>query len=218
MSAAALLVTLRDRSPDAPRNPESRTPQPASRGRDSAGLAGNAGSRDAGINDLESRLARLERRLAELERPPDDEPAPNRPGPEIAAEAKSLAATAADPAAHPETRVAALKKLRKVSPASREGAVTGSLVVLLRASDDPRLRAEVIRNLYGVRDQLLREELLYRLRADPDVDVRDEAAESLDVMLDDPAVVSALEWARDHDPDERVRGRAAASLAARKQE
>ena len=92
------------------------------------------------------------------------------------------------------------------------------MVVLLRATEDDARRADIIRQLCGVKDEVAKREFLERLRLDQSEVVRHESAESLGAMLDDPLVVTALEYARDYDPSERVRNQAAESLALRKKE
>lgn len=111
-------------------------------------------------------------------------------------------------------RVRALRALRSQSgnsnPYSPE--VSECLVEWMRLTESPKVRADIIRNLHRGEVGELKQPILGYLRADPDADVREEAAETLEHCLDDPSVRVALGEAKEYDPDGTVRRRASRTL------
>jgi HEAT repeat protein len=111
--------------------------------------------------------------------------------------------------------VAALRELRRVE-GGRTRAVAESLLGLLDTAADPSLRADICRQLHRAVPPDLKGPLLRRLRADADARVREEAAETLGPLKEDPEVRAALEDAARSDAEEKVRSQAARSLSGRR--
>ena len=126
-----------------------------------------------------------------------------------------LQATIVDAASAPEQRLAALRVLRGRSTSGIDPrdvpAVVDALARLARTSPDADVRADVLRQLDGVRDPALRDPLLEALVQDASWGVRSEAAETLAGYLDDPDVRAALERAVAQDVNASVRHEAARS-------
>ena len=110
-----------------------------------------------------------------------------------------------------ESRLQALRLLRfsrdEQGLDARLG-VVDSMVTLGMYSEEPAVRADVWRQMSGLTEQSMLQPLLDALRADPDAEVREEAAETLIDFLPDPVVEAALRDAAANDPDENVRDQA----------
>lgn len=92
--------------------------------------------------------------------------------------------------------------------------IVAEMVRIGLTSSDTQVRADVWRNAHAAHTHpLLLQPLLHTLSSDPDGSVRAEAAETLDLYLDEPGVRAALESAVASDPDADVRQKARASLA-----
>ncbi len=127
-----------------------------------------------------------------------------------------LQTTIVDAASAPEQRLAALRVLRGRATGAVDPrdvpALVAALAGLARTSPDADVRADVLRQLDGVRDPALRDPLLEALEHDTSWGVRSEAAETLAGYLDDPDVRAALERAAAQDVNASVRHEAARSL------
>ena len=114
-----------------------------------------------------------------------------------------------------EERLQALRGLRgmpdKLDPYPAD--VARELKIWLDQTKDPSVRADIIRQLHRAELEELKDSIVYCLQNDTDEEVRDEAAETLEDVYDDPWVIQALEKARDHDASAKVRATAAHSLA-----
>ena len=117
---------------------------------------------------------------------------------------------AGDGAASDDTRLAALRQLRSAKGIDRDVAL--SMIDLMDATSESRVRADVIRNLHRSRHDELKQPLIDYLLHDPDREVREEAAETLGDYMSDQSVVAALERARDHDSSDDVREQARETL------
>src|SRR5262249_3922947 len=92
-----------------------------------------------------------------------------------ASDAQDLQRTAGDPS-RPETqRVQVLASLRGM-PGGRSTAVVAAMIDLLRTSQSPQVRQDVIMHLHGCKDPALARVLADLLRSDPDENVRARAA------------------------------------------
>ncbi len=74
------------------------------------------------------------------------------------------------------------------------------------------MRADVFRQLSGVKDAILKPPLIDALQRDKYPKVREEAAETLAPFLADPYVRAALTSAAQNDPDEKVQKQARETL------
>lgn len=164
--------------------------------------AANAAAHDASAADEASSLPALR----DLVR--------RRRGPLAADELAATQRQAVDAGATAEERLRALRVLRgERDGRSRE--VVLSMIELARTSGDPRVRADVFRQLHRVTLPELEQPLLDALRGDADAKVREEAAETLDHFLGSDAVRSALAEAAESDADRGVREQARESLERR---
>ena len=78
-----------------------------------------------------------------------------------------------------------------------------------------KVRADIFRQLSGVRDPALKPHLINGMLKDEDPKVREEAAETLAPFGSDPYVQSALKAAAQNDSDQKVREQAIESLQKR---
>jgi len=115
-----------------------------------------------------------------------------------------------------DTRLSPKERLEALSKLDRRGTLDDDtlriVLELLRTLPEARDRATILRELHGKKSALLVEPLLSYLRDDPDENVREEAAETLDDFLAEPRVLEALTLAKDSDPSAKVRRQAAESL------
>lgn len=72
-------------------------------------------------------------------------------------------------------------------------------------SEDRSVRYGIWSEMVGVRDPYLIQPLLHALANDTDADVRSQVAKTLVDFIDEPGVRDALDYARIHDADEKVR-------------
>ncbi len=158
---------------------------------------------------LRERVAVLERELAEARTPAAPAPVPIDRAPVLKARILDTALT-------PGQRLAALRTLRFSAPLERTAEVVESMLLLMEASADAEVRADICRQLDKVTDPRFQAALLFRVQRDPSPKVREEAAESLGPLAGDPAVKLALEQAAAGDADEAVRRQAERSLKSRR--
>lgn len=112
----------------------------------------------------------------------------------------------------PSDRLAALRELRDLEERTPE--VVRSMVQWAQTVSDPRIRADIFRQLEGVTDPVLKQALINGLLNDSSSEVREEAAETLARFQEDPNVVTWLERSARSDKEEEVRRQAALSLQA----
>ena len=111
---------------------------------------------------------------------------------------------ALDPRRSVGDRLQALRALRTRDGRSRDVAL--AMMELIETPDlEPRMRADIIRNLNGVEFPELRDPLLRILASDRHPETRAETVETLQVFYGDPAVHAAVVNVRDNDEDLRVR-------------
>ncbi len=108
-------------------------------------------------------------------------------------------------------KLEALRLLRSAD--ARSDDVVLAMIAVYDNESDPRIRADVFRQLDGVNTPELREPLLHAVSEEEVPDVREEAAETLAHFLPDENVREWLEYLRDNDPDEDVREQAGRSLS-----
>jgi RNA polymerase sigma-70 factor (ECF subfamily) len=113
-----------------------------------------------------------------------------------------------------EDRTVALTKLRMVKDGINRDVVLAACDYF-RSCASPGFREVILRDLHKTRDPDLKQLFLEALRSDPTEWVRERAARDIDDYLDDPAVVQALELARDGDASAKVRGSAGKTLEDR---
>ena len=181
-----------------------------------ARVPGAPGATREGFGDLESIRAiaeRLDGIAARIERASAREPAVGvvtAGGPQtetaedrarIVEENRPIAMDSRRP---PAERLQALRELRFRDGRSRE--VVLPMLELIETPDlDPRMRADIIRNLDGVEIPELKDSLLRILESDRHPETRAEAIETLQVFYGDPGVHAAVANVRDHDENVRVR-------------
>ena len=122
---------------------------------------------------------------------------------------------ALDPTLEEGLRLRGLRGLRGNHLADGTNArvpVLPEMIHLARTSENGASRADVWRQMHGVKEPALMEALLDALAHDSFGGAREEAAESLDSFLPDPRVEAALRYAMDHDASAGVRSQAARSL------
>ncbi len=90
--------------------------------------------------------------------------------------------------------------------------VVASLIDWMDGTESPEVRARIIRDLHRGEVGELQQPILDYLRTDPDPNVREEAADTLNYSRDDPSVRAALKEASERDPDESVRKQAGRTL------
>ncbi len=152
---------------------------------------------------LEQRLVQLEQSLEQSRMPAGASPAPQ---PDIT-QARQVALS---PQASIEERLAALRALRMDN--ARTSDVVRAMLQVQAGSKDPKVRADIFRQLSGVKDPILKPPLINALLKDEYPKVREEAAETLAPFLEDPYVRSALSAAAQNDADEKVRRQARETL------
>jgi len=166
------------------------------------------------IQQLEQRLTRLEARAEKVIEPFEE--AQKRLLARRETEAASLPelrARATDPSLSAEERLQALRQLRSNrSKNARSGEVAQAMVLLAQTSPDPKVRADVWRQMSGADDPYLIPHLIQALRTDVDAKVREEAAETLGDFRDRPEARAALEHAKQFDKHDDVREQALRSL------
>jgi hypothetical protein len=117
-----------------------------------------------------------------------------------------------DPNLAPMERSQALGEIQKHGAEAFAEDIVHAMVDLGQAAPDPKVRENVWRQFDGAKHPVLTAALVQALSADSDADVREEAAEALDNLRDQPSVRAALERASQSDADERVRWEALRAL------
>lgn len=156
---------------------------------------------------LEQRLVDLEQRVAETRAGPGTL---SPPAPDIA----QSRAVAINPHAPAEDRLAALRALRAAD--ARTADIVQAMLNLQATATDPKVRADVFRQLSGVTNPIMKPHLINGVLKDQDPKVREEAAETLAPFRLDPYVQAALRSAAQNDPDEKVRKQALETLERRR--
>ncbi|HEX7897374.1 MAG TPA: HEAT repeat domain-containing protein [Planctomycetota bacterium] len=170
--------------------------------------------RPAAPRSREEALKAFEDALEAVRQFPDpDEPAP---APKQPPDIPSLQAQALNPTLSARLRVDALAKLRSAGDGARSPAVVNSMVQLLQDSGDDRIRVDICRHMKGVESDFLKRQLLISVRSDPTSKVREEAAESLGPMTEDPLVRQALEEVAQRDASDKVQEQARRALRERR--
>jgi hypothetical protein len=182
---------------------------------------------DASTAAIEARLRALEKQMS-IKPPPAPEPRPAvdsgaataelvRKQREAEAKEKedsgpeALQKQAMDRSLAGYERLKALTQLRNIKD-GRSHDVVMSMLELYRESDDPKIRADIFRQLSKVAEPELRDTLIDALRSDQAPEVREEAAETLGTFRDDPSARDALEYAAENDANEKVRKQAKDAL------
>jgi HEAT repeat protein len=148
---------------------------------------------------LEQRLMELEQGVTQLRSAPGPTPAP-------APDLVQARQTALNPQASPADRLAALRALRGGNGRTPE--VVQAMLQLFGSTQDPAIRADIFRNLSGVKDPAMKPALIDGMLKDTDPKVREEAAETLAPFWADPYVQASLKTAAHHDASEKVRAQA----------
>jgi RNA polymerase sigma factor (sigma-70 family) len=110
----------------------------------------------------------------------------------------------------PRDRVKALGELRDRN--GRDAQVAAAMATLARSTTDSTIRADIFRQLSGMKDPTLKPVLIEALKQDASDEVRGEAAETLAAYGDDPAVVALLTEVSRADADSDVREQAVEAL------
>jgi RNA polymerase sigma factor (sigma-70 family) len=166
---------------------------------------------------LRGEVARLRQQAVELETSRKEKEqfragldAARNPGSNEVASAKAVIF---DPAAGVEEKLAALRILRSAN--ARSDDVVMQMVRVYYSTENPDWRADIFRQLGGVKTPELKRPLLEAVSdATRDPKVREEAAETLAEYLPDPDVKAWLDHLAAHDTDEEVRAQAKRSLQA----
>jgi hypothetical protein len=166
------------------------------------------------IDELRARVERIEKAAAAAPRAAN--PGPVQPTPEeLAARRAELRRRAFDPNESEESRWRSLNSLINRSSRAEPDLIQEALRIA-QTSQDARTRADVWRNMHGVKNDSLVQPLLLALANDADRNVREEAAETLEDFADRHEVRAALEAAKANDADLGVRRQAEQSLARRR--
>lgn len=119
----------------------------------------------------------------------------------------------ADPSADDETKATAWRTIRYSADLAWTDEIVMEAVRIGTTSSDPWLRADIWRQAHANHTHpLLLQPLLQALVNDPDARVRSEAAETLDLYIDEIGVREALQSASEIDADPDVRQQALSSL------
>ena len=162
--------------------------------------------------DIDERLARLE----EIEQTRQE--AAQRRAEERRLQVAQISAAAAEimmnPIAEEQMKGAAWGQLRMNAAEAWTDLIVTEAVRIGATSSNPQLRADIWRQAHaGVAYPLLLQPLLYAMANDPERSAREEAAETLDLYLDQPGVREALQATSQYDADPGVRRQAMMSLA-----
>ena len=168
--------------------------------------------------DVYERLARLEtieQERQESQRRREEER--ERVMAQRRAQRAQIAAAAAgvmlDPANDDMAKIRAWQNMRMNAAEYWSDAVVAEAVRIGTTAEDPQVRADIWRQAHANHTHpLLLQPLLQALTTDPDRSVREEAAETLDLYLDQPGVPETLQTASQYDADPGVRMQAATSL------
>jgi HEAT repeat protein len=110
----------------------------------------------------------------------------------------------------PQDRLRALGQLRDRN--GRDAEMAAAMATLARSTSDPTIRADIFRQLSGMKDPALKPVLVEALKQDASDEVRGEAAETLAAYGDDPAVGALLAAVSRADADPEVREQAVEAL------
>jgi len=162
--------------------------------------------------DIDERLARLE----EIEQTRQE--AAQRRAEERRLQVAQISAAATEimmnPTAEDQMKGAAWGQLRMNAAEAWTDVIVTEAVRIGATSTNPQLRADIWRQAHaGVAHPLLLQPLLYAMMNDPERSAREEAAETLDLYLDQPGVREALQATSQYDADPGVRRQAMMSLA-----
>ena len=162
--------------------------------------------------DLDARLARLEK----IEQ--DRQDAAQRRAEERRLQIAQMTAAATEvmlnPLADDQMKAGAWGQIRMNAAESWTDQIVAEAVRIGTTSTNPQMRADIWRQAHAGRTHpLLLQPLLHALTNDLERTAREEAAETLDLYLDQPGVRQALQTASQYDADPGVRRQALASRA-----
>lgn len=160
---------------------------------------------------LGQRLARLE----QIEQ--DRQDAAQRRAEERRLQLAQMAAAATDvmldPLADDQMKAGAWGQIRMNAAETWSDLIVAEAVRIGTSSTNPQMRADIWRQAHAGRTHpLLLQPLLYAMANDLERTAREEAAETLDLYLDQPGVREALQIAAQYDADPGVRRQALTSL------
>lgn len=178
----------------------------------------------------DARLAEIERQLANLTKVQQqlqtaaaarstDQRLPNSPAEREAEQAvrrEKSSQTFLSLSASENERLLALRELRGLGKGARGGAVADAAIRLVQSSSDPKIRADVWRQMSRANEEVLVPYLIQSLQFDADPEVREEAAETLGDYPTHGDAVAALRAASENDAEQRVRQQCKESLAGRR--
>lgn len=177
----------------------------------------NAGARAAATPTKPAEPGSVEARLAEVSATLDQfRSGMVRSGmlPPGSNEVHSMKAVILDPATGVEEKLIALRTLRAAD--ARTDDVVKQMIQAYYSTENAAFRADIFRQLDGVKTPELRAPLLEAVSKAADAGVREEAAETLFHYLPDADVKAWLEHLAANDPNQRVREQAAQSLQPRR--
>ena len=118
-----------------------------------------------------------------------------------------------DPTVEDRVKVEWWGQIRMNAEDSWTDEIVAEVVRIGSTSTDPMLRANIWRQAHARRTHpLLLQPLLFALTNDPETTAREEAAETLDLYLDQPGVLEALQIAAQYDANPAVQRQATISL------
>lgn len=168
--------------------------------------------------DISQRVARLEkmeqvRQEAERRRAEQAELIQAQRRRAMAQRAEAGARVMSDTTASDETKAGAWRNMRMNAVEVWNDEIVTEAVRIGTTSSDPQIRADIWRQAHANHTHpLLLQPLLQALANDPHRSVREEAAETLDLYLDQGGVREALQVAAEYDADSGVRQQAQVSL------
>ncbi len=118
-----------------------------------------------------------------------------------------------DPTVEDRVKIESWAQIRMNAQSAWTDEIVAEAVRIGTTSTDPMVRANVWRQAHAGRTHpLLLQPLLFALTNDPETTAREEAAETLDLYLDQPGVLELLQTAAQYDADPAVRRQATISL------
>ena len=186
--------------------------QPAPASGSQAEPVTNESSGGQDIFGLDERLARLE----QIEQ--DRQDAAQRRAEERRLQLAQMTAAATEvmmnPIADDQMKAGAWGQIRMNAADAWTDVIVAEAVRIGTTSPNPQMRADIWRQAHAGRTHpLLLQPLLHAMANDTERTAREEAAETLDLYLDQPGVREALQAASQYDADPGVRRQALASLA-----